>query len=223
MLCGKGTQHSVHKAARLGGAILFGEFHCLVDRGCSGNCLHEHDFEATKAQDVTIHCDLTYGEVLPRAIAGVVAPALGLRSVREQAFAAAAATAGAGEPRGCTGSDSGEVFYDVGSGTGKIPLQVAYQCWGLGGAGVVESSGVPPSLSQGCVRRAVGVELQGPGRHDVAVWAYARLATVAQQDIVAQVRGGETRGDQGVAKSPTLCDPRSCVPLLPPTLSFATT
>ena len=178
---------------------------------------------ASALSSSTIHCDLTYGEVLPRAIAGVVAPALGLRSVREQAFAAAAATAGAGEPRGCTGSDSGEVFYDVGSGTGKIPLQVAYQCWGLGGAGVMESGGVSPPLSQGCVRRAVGVELQGPGRHDVAVWAYARLATVAQQDIVAQVRGGETRGDQGVAKSPTLCDPRSCVPLLPPTLSFATT
>lgn len=129
---------------------------------------------ASTLSSSTIHCDLTYGEVLARSIAAVVYPALGLSAQGEGEEPQQQPQQGA----------AGAVFYDIGSGTAKIPLQVAYQCWSSSGGGG----------GGGSVRRSVGVELQGPGRHDVAAAAFARLATVSAAEVEAQLRDYVTRG-----------------------------
>jgi hypothetical protein len=105
-------------------------------------------------------CSLTYGEVLPHSVERDVFRGCLLAPLRAAAAAAAGAPELARSP----------CVYDLGSGTGKIPLQLALLAMEAGLPGV----------------RGVGVELAAD-RHGAAVAAFARLRTVTQADVVAQL------------------------------------
>jgi hypothetical protein len=93
---------------------------------------------------------LTYGEVLPSSIEGHVIPAIGLESV-------------APSPSSTPTPDA--VFVDLGSGTCKIPVQVAL--WGVG---------------RGLRIDCRGIELAAD-RHAAGVEAISRLSTVSAGQV----------------------------------------
>jgi hypothetical protein len=117
-------------------------------------------------------CSLTYGEVLPHSVERDVFRGCLLAPLRAAAAAAMAAAAMASPPA------PAPCIYDLGSGTGKIPLQLALLAMESGFPGV----------------RGVGVELAAD-RHEAAVAAFARLRIVTEVDVVAQLeRLGWTQG-----------------------------
>lgn len=112
--------------------------------------------------------NLTYGEVLPESIEIDVLPHLGE-----------------------LGPD--DVFYDLGSGTGKIPLQVALQTR---------------------VGRSKGVEF-ARSRHDAAKAAYARLKDITPGAVETSLRSKSVRWEQCIEQHSTVTLPGAATRRLP--------